>query len=164
VLAQPDVPERLAARLDHAASRGHPLATRYALLVLDLAAEPAAALAARINVPVECRDLARLAIQERELLHRADALDAESALGVIERADLLRRPERLERLAEVAEGDHPAQPARGAAVRTCLARALHAARAVDAGRIAREHPEDIPGAVRRARLAAIAALQPPTGH
>ena len=164
VLAQPHVPERLAARIDHAASRGHPLATRYALLVLDMAAEPAAALAARINVPVECRDLARLAIQERELLHRADTLDAESALGVIERADLLRRPERLERLAEVAEGEHPAQPARGAAVRECLARALQAARAVDAGRIAREHPQDIPGAVRRARLAAIAALQPPTGH
>jgi hypothetical protein len=35
---------------------------------------------------------------------------------------------------------------------------------VDAGAVAREHPDDIPGAVRRARLAAIAALQPPTGH
>ena len=45
-----------------------------------------------------------------------------------------------------------------------LARALAAARAVDAGAVAREHPDDIPGAVRRARLAAIAALQPPTGH
>ena len=163
-LSEPDVPERLAARIDHAARRGHPLATRYALLVLDLAPQDANALAARINVPADCRDLARLAIQERELLARADAVDAESALGLIERADLLRRPERLERLAEVAEGDHPGQPGRGAAVGNGLARALEAARSVDAGRIAREHPEDIPGAVRRARLAAIASLQPPTGH
>jgi tRNA nucleotidyltransferase (CCA-adding enzyme) len=162
--SRPEVPERAAARIDHAASRGHPLATRYALLVLDLSAEAATALATRLNAPAECRDLARLAIRERDLLARADSLDAESALGLIERADLLRRPERLERLAEVAEGDHPAQSARATAVRNGLARALEAARSVDAGAIAREHPGDIPGAVRRARLAAIAALQPPTGH
>jgi hypothetical protein len=35
---------------------------------------------------------------------------------------------------------------------------------VDAGAIAREHPGEIAGAVRRARLTAIAALQSPTGH
>jgi tRNA nucleotidyltransferase (CCA-adding enzyme) len=163
-LTAPDVPERLAARLDHAAARGNPLASRYAVLVLDLAAGEAQSLATRVNVPVDCRDLARLAIQERELLARADSLDAESILGLIERADFLRRPERLERLAEVAEADHPGEARRGEAVRRSLARALEAARSVDAGAIARAHPEDIPGAVRRARLAAIAALQPPTGH
>jgi tRNA nucleotidyltransferase (CCA-adding enzyme) len=163
-LSQPDVPERLAARLDHAASRANPLPTRYALLALDLAPAAAGSLAARINVPVDCRDLARLAIQEREVLAEPDALDAESTLALIERADLLRRPERLERLAEVAEADHPGQVTRGEAVRGSLARALQAARSVDAGAIAREHPDDIPGAVRRARLAAIAALQPATGH
>jgi len=43
-------------------------------------------------------------------------------------------------------------------------RALQAARAVDAGAAAREHPDDVPGAVRRARLTAIASLQPSTGH
>ena len=163
-LSEPDVPERVAARIDHAAACRHPLASRYALLVLDLSAPAASALASRINVPADCRELARLAIQERSLIAEADALDAESALGLIERADLLRRPERLERLAEVAEGDHPSQPGRGAAVRKGLARVLDAARSVDAGSIAREHPDDIPGAVRRARLAAIAALQSPTGH
>jgi tRNA nucleotidyltransferase (CCA-adding enzyme) len=163
-LAAPEVPERLAARLDHAAASGYPPATRYALLVLDLSSEAAAALAARVNAPLECRDLARLAIQERELLGRIDGLDAEATLGVIERADLLRRPERLERLAEVAESDHPAEVRRGAAARGALVRALEAARGVDAGAIARAHPEDIPGAVRRARLTAIAALQPPSGN
>jgi tRNA nucleotidyltransferase (CCA-adding enzyme) len=163
-LAAPEVPERLAARLEHAAARANPLATRYALLVLDLEPTAAASLAARINVPTDCRDLARLAVQERALLGGADALDAQSTLGLIERADLLRRPERLDRLAEVAEADHPADAKRGEAIRRSLARALQAARSVDAGAIAKEHPGDIPGALRRARLAAIAALQPPTGH
>jgi tRNA nucleotidyltransferase (CCA-adding enzyme) len=163
-VSAPDIPERLAARLDHSAARGNPLETRYALLVLDLEAAAANALATRINVPTDCRDVARLAIQERELLARADALDAESTLGLIERSDLLRRPERLDRLVEVAEADHPSQARHAEAVRRALALALQAARSVDAGTIAREHPDDIPGAVRRARLTAIAALQPPTGH
>ena len=48
--------------------------------------------------------------------------------------------------------------------RAALPRALEAARAVDAGAIAREQPDDIPGALRRARLVAIAQLQPPTGN
>ena len=163
-ISEPDVPERLAARIDHAAARGNPVATRYALLVLDLAPEAAASLATRINVPSDCRDMGRLAIQEREVLERADALDAESTLGLIERADLLRRSERLDRLAEVAEADHPGQLRHSDAVRRALERALEAARSVDAGAVAREHPEDIPGAIRRARLQAIAALQPATGH
>jgi len=162
--SSPDVPERMAARLEHSAARGFPLATRYALLVLDESLEDAAALAARLNAPGECRDLARLAIQERDVLGALPVEDAESILGLIERADLLRRPERLDRLAEVAESDHPADRQRGDPVRLGLARTLDAARAIDARTVAREHPDDIPGAVRRARLAAIAALQPPTGH
>src|SRR5689334_25206611 len=57
----PQVPERLAQRLEHAAAAGNPLPTRYALLVIDLPDGDAAALAARVNAPSECRDLARLA-------------------------------------------------------------------------------------------------------
>jgi len=159
----PEVPEHLAARLEHAAVRGYPLATRFALLVMDESAEDAARLAQRVNAPSDCRDLARLAIQEREVL-AGSPLDAESTLAFLERADLFRRPERLDRLGEIAECDHPAQPRRGRAVQASIARALAAGRGVDAGAVAREHPDDIPGAVRRARLAAIAALQAPTGH
>jgi tRNA nucleotidyltransferase (CCA-adding enzyme) len=162
--SSPEVPEHLAARLEHAAARGYPLPTRFALLVMDESLEQAAALGARVNAPLECRDLARLAIQERDALAGAAGLDAESMLAFIERADLLRRPERLERLAEVVDCDHPSEPVKGAAVRAGLARALAAARSVDAGAIARAHADDIPGAVRRARLAAVAGLQPPSGH
>jgi hypothetical protein len=35
---------------------------------------------------------------------------------------------------------------------------------VDAGRIAKDNPGDVADAIRRARLVAIAAMQPPTGH
>jgi tRNA nucleotidyltransferase (CCA-adding enzyme) len=159
----PEVPEHLAARLEHAAAHGYGLPTRFALLVMDQPLEEAARLAERVNAPAECRDIARLAILERDAL-AGTALDAESTLALLERADAFRRPERLDRLGEIAECDHPAEPARGRAVQAALARALAAARSVDAGAIAREHPDDIPGAVRRARLAAIAALQAPTGH
>jgi len=160
----PEVPEHLAARLEHAAARGYGLPTRYALLVMDESAEDSAALGERVNAPAECRELARLAIRERDAIAEAPTLDAEAMLGLVERTDLLRRPERLERLGELAECDHPSDPSKARAVRATLARALAAARSVDAGAIAREHPGDIAGAVRRARLAAIAALQPPTGH
>jgi tRNA nucleotidyltransferase (CCA-adding enzyme) len=162
--SDPRVPERLAARLDHAASAGFALPVRYALLVLDLEPDAAAALAARVNAPADCRDLARLAIQERESLAGAARLDAASTLALLERADLFRRPERLDRLLEVAECDAPADAARNRAGSEALRRALECARAIDAAGLAREHPDDIPGAIRRARLAAIAGLQPPTGH
>ena len=162
--ADPRVPERLASRIDHSASAGHGLAVRYAALVLDADAEAAARLAQRVNAPSECRDLARLSIQERDNLDGAAGLDAESMLGLFERADLFRRPERLERMLEVAAADAASHAARPAPAREALVRALEAARRVDAGAAARAHPDDVPGAVRRARLAAIAALQPPTGH
>ncbi|HYC38272.1 MAG TPA: multifunctional CCA tRNA nucleotidyl transferase/2'3'-cyclic phosphodiesterase/2'nucleotidase/phosphatase [Usitatibacter sp.] len=156
-------PERLAARLDHAAATGADLPVRFALLVLDLAPKAAAGLAGRVNAPGECRDLAAAAIRERELLARP-ALDAESTLGLLERCDIFRRPERLGRLVAVAVSDAHSHSAERCVPEAELARALQEARAVDAGAIAREFPEDIPGAIRRARLAAIASLQTPTGH
>ena len=162
--SDPQVPERMAQRLEHAAAAGNPLPARYALLVLDLSMDDAAALAARVNAPSDCRDLARLAICERDVLAHADEADAEAMLGLLERADIFRRPERLDRLVEVAEADAAVDAARRHLSRDALHRALTAARTVDAGAIAREHPDDIPGAIRRARLAAIASLQQPTGH
>ena len=160
---RPDTPDLLAARLDRAAERGYQLAVRYALLALDLSETDACALADRIHPPNDCRELSILAIRDRDLVHRC-GLDAESALTALEHADAFRRPERLVRLIEVAECDLHAGPAHDFVPRKILTRALEAARSVDAAAIAREHRGDIPGAVRRARLVAIAALQPPTGH
>lgn len=160
---RPEEPEHLAARLEHAAALGYTLAVRYALLVLDLEPEAATGLAQRVNAPSDCRELAALAIRERALVCRKD-LDAEATLGLLERSDAFRRAERLDRLLEVIECDMLAPSPAKFAPRAVLGRALEAARRVDAGAIARENPEDIPGAVRRARLVAIASLQPPTGN
>jgi tRNA nucleotidyltransferase (CCA-adding enzyme) len=160
--SHPDAPERLAARLDCAADRGYSLPVRFALLVLDLKLEEAAALAERVNAPNDCREIAKLASCERDEVKRAD-LDADSTLALLERADAFRRPDRLERLLEVAECDAHCDP-QDFAPRKSLLRALEAARKVDAGAIAHAHPEDIGGAIRRARLAAIASLQAPTGN
>ena len=155
-------PERMAARIDHAAARGYALPVRYAAMLLDLGEAAAAALSSRLRPPAECRDLALAAIRERDRVRRGD-FDAEASLALLESIDAFRRPERLELLLAVAESDALADPATFAP-RRALTRDLAAARAVDAGAAAREHPDDIPGAVRRARLAAIAALQAPTGH
>jgi tRNA nucleotidyltransferase (CCA-adding enzyme) len=161
--SHPDAPDRLAARLDCAAARGHSIAVRFALLALDLSLEDAAALAKRVNAPNDCRELARLAICERDEMTRQD-LDAESTLALLERADAFRRPERLEQLIEVAACDAHGDSAANPAPREHLRRALEAARKVDAGAIAKSSPQDIGAAVRRARLIAIAALQPSTGN
>jgi tRNA nucleotidyltransferase (CCA-adding enzyme) len=160
----PQVPERLAARLERAAHRGYALAVRFALLMIDVPPEKVAGAAQRVNAPSDCRDLALAAVRERALLCRGADLDAESTLGVLERSDAFRRPERLERLLEVAECDTLAPDPASFRPAAALRRALAAARAVDAGRVASEFPDDVPGAVRRARLAAVASLQPPTGH
>jgi tRNA nucleotidyltransferase (CCA-adding enzyme) len=162
--ADPRVPEQLAGRLDRAAASGRELAVRYALLVLDIEAEAAVALAQRVNAPSDCRDLARIAAAEWRSLASGTALDADSVLGVLERCDAFRRPERLDRLVEVAECAAGADAQRAVAAGQGLRQALAAARALDAAAIARESPGDVPGAIRRARLAAIASLQPPTGH
>ena len=153
---RPEVPERLAARIDRAAARGHDLPVRYALLVLDVLAQAAESLAARVNAPAECRALALVALRDRSLYREAQALDAETLLGLLERADAFRRPERLERLLEVIACDAPVDDAKP---REALRKAAQAARSVDAARIARENPGDIPEAIRRARLVAIAGLQ-----
>jgi tRNA nucleotidyltransferase (CCA-adding enzyme) len=159
---RPDVPDMLAERLDRAASRGYGLAVRFALLVLDLEIEAATRLCERVNAPNDCRDVALLSIQAREVVKTCDA-DAQSTLAVLERADAFRRPERLDRLLEVAECDTHVDSPATFGPRAQLRRALEAARSVDAGKIAKENPGDVAEAIRRARLVAIAALQPATG-
>jgi len=59
----------------------------------------------------------------------------------------------------LAQADAGAPNTDGFALKRRLERAYRAARAVDAGLVAREHPDDIPGAIQRARLAAIAAVE-----
>jgi len=157
--AAPDVPDRLAARIDRAAQRRHAIEVRYALLVLDLDEALAQSLARRVNSPTDCRTLAQAAVRDSTLLARANELDAETLLAVLERADAFRRPERLARLVEIAQCDALAEAGKPFPPGVCLLRAAEAARGVDGGAVAKENPDDVAAAVRRARLVAIADLQ-----
>jgi HAMP domain-containing protein len=60
---------------------------------------------------------------------------------------------------QVAQADAGAHDAAAFDLKRRLERAYRAARSVDAGAIAREHPDDIPGAIQRARLVAIATVE-----
>jgi tRNA nucleotidyltransferase (CCA-adding enzyme) len=162
--------------LDRAAARAAPLVVRFALLAAARpgggTAEPAAvqALCARLRVPGDCADLARL-LAARYPSPPADEDAAEAALAFVEACDGLRRPDRFgalllarELLEEVAAGA-AAAPASAAGLQAPSARsrrlaaALVAARGGDAGAIARSGggPAAIASRVRAARLAAVRA-------
>jgi len=167
--------------LDFTAAAGDPLPVRYAVLAHDLgkAATPrgkwprhvahearsvrlADRLAARLRVPVECRNSARLAARYHDVVQRAPELRAATTLDLLLAADALRRPERLDGLLQACAADAQSRPGRANArfaPRERLAAALAVARAVDAGSIAAQHPaaRDLPGRIRAARLRALRA-------
>ena len=157
--------------LDAAARANATLSVRLAVLMQALAV-PAAVpdtadvsaidtVCARLKVPADCRELARLAGRGRGLLSAPPA-SADAALAVLERSDALRKPARFLQALEVLgfiDGT-----AATTAARAQWMRLLQAARSVDAGVIAAavrlQHPGQpmqINQAVRTARIAAIAA-------
>jgi tRNA nucleotidyltransferase (CCA-adding enzyme) len=145
--------------LDFAAERGYPLAVRYGVLTHDLgkAASPpgdwpkhhghegasvrlAERLSERLRVPVDCRDLARLAARSHGVVHRAEELRPATWLDLLMAADALRRPERWTQLVQVCESDalsRPGAPSRYAAGVLAM-QALDVVRGVDAGGVATE--------------------------
>jgi tRNA nucleotidyltransferase (CCA-adding enzyme) len=186
--------------VDFAAQREYGLAVRYAVLTHDLgkATSPpdkwpahhgheAASvrrveqLSARLRVPVDCRDLARLAARWHGIVHRAPELRPVKWLELVMAADALRRPQRLEELVAVCECDALSRPGSPAVYRPGeLAREAYAVvRSVDAGAIATEvlargakhgapaGSDAIAKAIRAARIAALkrwrAARTPDSG-
>jgi tRNA nucleotidyltransferase (CCA-adding enzyme) len=178
---------RLSLALAHAAKRGCTLPVRYAVLAHDFNDSAALAgrgaprararrdlrraeaMSARLKVPLECRDAARLAARWHRVVVRAPALQPAVLLDVINAADALRRPARLETLLHACECmvmSAPHAPDEFAPSRYVLS-ALAVARRVPAGAIARtaaatEHPESVRSdavakAIRSARLAALRA-------
>src|SRR5690606_34817482 len=63
------------------------------------------ALAARLKIPNEYRDLAVLASLYHGLVHRAEELRPGTVLELLENTDALRRPERFEQLLLACEAD-----------------------------------------------------------
>jgi tRNA nucleotidyltransferase (CCA-adding enzyme) len=144
--------------LDWAAGHGASLAVRYALLVHDLgkgttpreywprhiahearSAKLARELAERLRVPVETADIGRLVAQEHTNIHRACELRADTMVKLLERLDVMRKPERLTDILLACEADQRSRPGFDAAgyVQADVVRAAAAAfRAVDAGAVA----------------------------
>jgi len=160
-----------------------PLAVRWACLVHDLgkgttprdqwprhiahearSATLARAVAQRLKVPNDCRELAEVVAREHGHIHRSAELGPQATLRLLERCDALRRPDRFAMALLACECD-----ARGRAgledapypQRPRLAQALTVVRAVDTAAVARVALEggardaDIGRAVARARVEAL---------
>lgn len=169
--------------LDASAKLGAPLPVRYACLVHDLgkgttpkdewprhiahearSVKLANALAERLRVPVDCRELGETVAREHGNIHRSDSLDAAATLRLLERCDALRRPERFAQALLACECDARGRTGREDEPypqRARLSAALQAVLAVDATAAAAQavaHGAQGPAigeAVRRARLAAL---------
>ena len=139
--------------LDAAAGAGATLPARFAALARALDPLPVEALAGRLKVPADCRDLALLAARHANTMLDAAELDPQSVLELFNAVDAWRRPERFAELATAAfAGEPDAGPAQAR-----LKRARAAAAAVNAGEIAKasQTPTAIRGNVDAARLEAI---------
>ena len=171
--------------LDMAERLGTALPVRFACLVHDLgkATTPAdilprhlghegrsvkllGPLAARLRVPVECRELAELVAREHGNLHASAGFGAEALVRLFDRCDAWRRPERFEQALQACECD--ARGRLGFEERPYpqadrLRGALAAARAVDSGAVSAEalarglKGPAIGQALQQARIAAVAA-------
>ncbi|MBS0216257.1 MAG: multifunctional CCA addition/repair protein [Proteobacteria bacterium] len=122
--------------------------------------KPLLALAARLKVPNEHRQLAEIACREHLNVHRVDELRDETVLKLLERMDAFRKSERVRQLALVCEADKRGragledQPYPQAAE---LQRLFDVARSVNAGMFTDIAPGPALGeAIRKARIAAIA--------
>jgi tRNA nucleotidyltransferase (CCA-adding enzyme) len=143
--------------LARAAGLGLALPARTAVLSLSIDSAPE--LAARLRWPGALLDLAKLCTRHRGLLLREGwtAGDGDLLMTLIEAADALRRPQRIEEALSGAACLLPAEVGRRA-MATVLA-GLRAARSVDAGAIAASAGgQDIAERVRVARAVAASAV------
>ena len=120
-------------------------------------------LSQRLRASSECRDLALLAARYHGDIHRAKELRAETIIKLFQSADAWRRPERFAHLLQACAAD-----ARGRTGHEqdaypqadYLLQLLTAARAVDAGKIAKQCADSnaIATAIQQARIMAIKEL------
>jgi len=171
--------------LDECARAGAPLPVRWACLCHDLgkgstpreewprhighearSAHLAAAMAERLRVPTECRELADVVAREHTHVHASGALGAAALVRLFERCDALRKPARFAQVLMAcacdARGrtglqDRPYEPAER------LPPLLSAARDIDTASVAElaasrgQQGPDIGAAVRMARTRAVEA-------
>jgi tRNA nucleotidyltransferase (CCA-adding enzyme) len=174
----------VAQALDWSAAHGGALPARYGILAHDLGVAPvragepakgvpvlqsvrlAEAMSARLKVPLDCRDAARLAARWGTAVHRAPELPPAQLLDLLNATDAMRRPDRLETLLDICMADACSRP--GVSQDYSEARVLREARAVvkdvNAGAVAQSvgkgksatgGDDAIARAVRAARLKAL---------
>jgi tRNA nucleotidyltransferase (CCA-adding enzyme) len=119
----------------------------------------------RLRVPADCRDLALLVAAFHGDIHRGAELRPTTAVKLLERCDLFRRPERFEHVLAACEADYRGRlgyAGRAYPQRERWRQVAAAALSVDGGAVARAcvDPARIPARIHEARVAAVtAALQ-----
>ena len=165
--------------LDYAAAQGHSLPVRFAALSHDLgkgvtprefwprhhghehkSVELVEKLCGRLRVGNDCRDLGVLVARYHGDVHRAAELRAGTVLKLLSAVDVFRKPERFEEFLAACDSDMHGRTGREKEPypqAQILRAAAAAARAVDAGAIARQagDPGLIPAAIEAARLQAV---------
>lgn len=165
--------------VDQSAHFGYPLTVRFAALTHDLGKADTPAdilprhlghegrsvkhverLSQRLRVPNDCRDLALLMAAHHGNIHRAAELRAATLVGLFEKTDALRRPERFQQLLDACRCDYTGRL--GWQMRSYLAperllMALFAVNTVPAGEIARACADKsrIPEQIHAARVRAV---------
>ncbi|MDA8108982.1 MAG: multifunctional CCA tRNA nucleotidyl transferase/2'3'-cyclic phosphodiesterase/2'nucleotidase/phosphatase, partial [Betaproteobacteria bacterium] len=112
--AAPQPRERLFAALGRAAQEEAPLPVRFALLgwmAVEECEPRLEALAARLRLPNEVRELALLACRSRAALAEAPRAGPHALLETLKRADAFRRPERFAELLRTARLAEPGEQA-----------------------------------------------------
>jgi len=157
----PELPfdDALLPLLDAAGALPLALEERFAVLMLGVGVAQIGQLSQRLRVPNECRELAVMAAREQQQFDTALSLSAEQLVGLCERCDGLRKPQRFEQLLAVLTCARTGQAGDFApAMRLRLA--LAAVRSVDAGALAQacaSDPKSIPALIHAARVAAVDA-------
>jgi tRNA nucleotidyltransferase (CCA-adding enzyme) len=149
----PDAGREALRALDASARAGEALEVRLAALARSLDPVAVEALAGRLKMPADSRDLALLAARYGNSIADAGELAPEELFELFEATDAFRRPERFKALISAAlAGEPDSEPAR-----TRLGNSLAAAATVDAAAIAGSSatPAEIGRRVAEARLAAI---------
>ena len=174
--------------LDFAAQQRFGLPVRFAVLLHDLGkgltpadvlprhlgheargVDLVEAVCGRLRPPAECRELARLVTRFHGDIRRGRELRAATMVKLLEHADAFRRPERFWRLLDACACDFHGRlgwQEKPMPEPELFLRVLAAARAVDAGAIARacEAPARIPERIHAARVHAVESVLVETGE
>ncbi len=156
--------------LDVAAQHGMPLAVRFAVLThrlgsVDRPQSDLRSLCERWRIPSDCREVAEGVLRERDAVRRNATLSAEDLVGLLDRCDAWRRPERFELMLMacdcIAEAEAIGAVAQPQQSSVRLRQALARAASVDVGNVAQRAAAQglrgpaIAAAVHAARVRAV---------